>query len=81
MEIRTQINKSGRIILPARLRKALNIQPGDEILMRLEGDSIRLIPLHQAVRLAQAAVRRYAPAGTSLVDDLIQTRHEAAQDE
>jgi AbrB family looped-hinge helix DNA binding protein len=81
MEIRTQINKSGRIILPVKLRKALNIQPGDEILMRLEDDSIRLFPLHQAVRHAQAAVRRYTPAGTSLVDDLIQTRREAAQDE
>ncbi len=79
MEIRTQISKSGRIVLPARLRKALEIQPGDEIVMRLENGSIRLIPLRQAVALAQKSVRRYVPKGTSLVDALIQARREEAR--
>jgi AbrB family looped-hinge helix DNA binding protein len=74
MEIRTQIGKSGRIILPARLRKALGIHPGDDILIRLENDSIRLIPLRQAVALAQKKVRLYVPEGVSLVDALIQER-------
>lgn len=76
MEIRTQISKSGRIVLPAKLRKALEIQPGDELVMRLENGSIRMIPLRQAVTLAQKAVRSYVPAGTSLVDALIQARRD-----
>ena len=76
MEIKTQISKSGRIVLPARLRKALEIQVGDELVMRLEGGSIRLIPLRQAVKLAQKAVRQYVPKGTSLVDALIQARRD-----
>lgn len=79
MEIRTQISKSGRIVLPARLRKELEIQPGDEIVMRLENGSIRLIPLRQAVALAQKSVRRHVPKGTSLVDALIQARREEAR--
>jgi AbrB family looped-hinge helix DNA binding protein len=76
MEIRTQISKGGRIVLPARLRKALEIQAGDEIVMRLENGSIRMIPLRQAVNLAQKAVRSYVPKGTSLVDALIQSRRD-----
>jgi AbrB family looped-hinge helix DNA binding protein len=52
MEIRTQISKNGRIVLPTKLRKALEIQAGNEVLMRLENGSIRIIPLRQAVTLA-----------------------------
>ncbi len=75
------MNKSGRIIIPSRLRKALEIQDGDEILLRLENGSIRLIPLRQAVALAQKTVRRYVPEGVSLADALIQARREEAADE
>lgn len=78
MEVKTQMDKSGRIVVPARLRNSLGIQPGDEIVLRLENGEIRLIPLRQAVKMAQETVRRYVPAGTSLVDALIQARREEA---
>lgn len=81
IEIRTQIALGGRIVLPAKLRRALEIQIGDEIVMRLEGDSIRLIPLRQAVNLAQKAVRQYVPKETSLVEELIRTRREESRHE
>ena len=81
MEIRAQISKSGRIIVPVKLRKALEIQAGDEILLRLENGSIRLIPLRQAVALAQKTVRQYVPEGVSLVEALIQERREEAAHE
>ena len=81
LETKTQIGKGGRIVLPARLRKKLDIQPGDEILLRLEQDEVRLIPLRRAVALAQANVRRYVPEGASLVDDLIEQRRAEAQNE
>ena len=81
MEIKTQITRGGRIVLPARLRKALEIQVGDEVVLRLEDGSIRLIPLRQAVAFAQKAVRQFVPKGTSLVDELIQARREDASGE
>ena len=81
MEIRVQIRKSGRLVVPVKLRKALNIKTGDEILARLENDSIRLIPVQQAVNLAQKVVRQYVPQGVSLVDELIKARREEARGE
>jgi len=78
MENRVQLHEGGRLIVPANLRKALKIQPGDELILQLENGSLRLIPLQQAVRLAQKAVRKYVPSGTSLVDDLIEARKEEA---
>ena len=81
MEYRTQIAKGGRLVVPAKLRKALQIEAGDEVVLRLENGSLRLIPLHQAVNLAQEAVRQYVPEGVSLVDELIQARRAEAKHE
>jgi len=36
MEIKTQLGKSGRLLLPVKIRKALDLHPGDEIVLRLE---------------------------------------------
>jgi AbrB family looped-hinge helix DNA binding protein len=81
MEITTQMGKSGRIVVPAKFRRALGLQPGDEVVLLLENGSLRLIPLRQAVTLAQKTVRQYVPQGTSLVDQLIQARREEAAGE
>jgi AbrB family looped-hinge helix DNA binding protein len=81
VEIKAQIDKSGRILVPAKFRNSLGIQPGDEILIRLENGAICLVPFRQAVRMAQETVRRYVPAGNSLVDALIQARREEASSE
>ena len=81
MEFKTQITKGGRLIVPARLRKELQIEVGDEVILRLENGSIRLIPLRQAVELAQKMVRQYVPKNTSLVEDLIQARRSEADRE
>ena len=81
MEIRIQIRSGGRLIVPVKMRKALNIQAGDEVLVRLEADSIRLIPLRQAVNLAQEVVKKYVPSGGSLVDELIEARRSEARRE
>ena len=78
MGIRTHISSSGRLIVPAKFRKALNIKAGDELVLRLENDTLRLIPLRQAVNMAQKRVRNYVPEGKSLVDKLIQERREDA---
>lgn len=81
MGIRTRMGKGGRVVVPVKLRRALDIQPGDEIVMRLGNGQIRLIPLRQAIDLAQKTVQQYVPEGTSLVDALIQERREEARRE
>ena len=78
METKVQMRSGGRLVVPANLRKALKIKTGDEIIVRLENDSIRLIPMHQAVSLAQMIVKQYAPQGISLVDELIKARRQEA---
>ena len=78
MEFRVQVHSGGRFVLPSKLRKELQIKAGDEIVLRLENGTIRLVPLHQAVIIAQQTVKKYVPQGTSLVADLIHARKEEA---
>ena len=81
MEFRVQVHSGGRFVLPSKLRKELQIKAGDEIVLSLEDGSVRLIPLHQAVRIAQQTVKKYVPKGTSLAADLVQARKEEAAHE
>ena len=81
MRVKTCVGKGGRVVVPVVMRKALNIQPGDEVVFQLKDGQIRLFPLSQAVDLAQEAVRQYVPEGTSLVDNLIQERRKEAERE
>jgi AbrB family looped-hinge helix DNA binding protein len=81
MDTRVQIDNGGRVVVPVNLRKALKIKSGDELILRLEHDSIRLIPIQQAVKMAQKVVKSYAPKGVSMVDVLIEARREEVRDE
>jgi AbrB family looped-hinge helix DNA binding protein len=81
MESLTQIGKGGRITLPAKMRKALELDTGDAVVLRLGEHGLQVIPLRQAIRIAQEKVNRYIPAGTSLVDELIQARRKEAVNE
>jgi len=74
MQARVRLGKSGRMVLPAAYRKALGLRPGDEIVVQLEGDGLRLSSLRAAIRHSQAIVARYVATDRSLVDDLIAER-------
>ena len=79
--VRMRVNESGRIVLPAAFRRALDIEPGDELVARLEGGELRITTLKRRIEQAQRRVRRYVKPGISLVDQLIAERREAAKRE
>jgi len=80
-EARLRINENGRVVIPASFRKALGINPGDEVILRLEDDEIRLSTLRSGLERARRHVRKYVKPGVSLVDELIAERREAAKRE
>lgn len=81
MGIKTRLGKGGRLVIPARFRTALALQSGDPVLLKLKDGELRLIPLKQAITTAQHQVRRYVPAGTSLVEALLRDRRAEAERE
>jgi AbrB family looped-hinge helix DNA binding protein len=81
IEARTRLNENGRLVIPASFRKALGINPGDQVILRLEDDELRLTTLKHRIARAQRNARKYIPRGVSLADELIAERREAAKRE
>ena len=77
----TRINQNGRVVIPAAFRRALGIQSGDTVVLRIENDELRITTLRQRLAKAQQLVHKHVPSTTSLVDELIAERREAARRE
>ena len=75
-EIKTRLGGGGRLVIPAKYRQALGLKPGDEVVLLLEEREIRIVSMRQAIKQAQALVRRYVPEGRNLSEELIQERRE-----
>ncbi|MBI3975819.1 MAG: AbrB/MazE/SpoVT family DNA-binding domain-containing protein [Armatimonadetes bacterium] len=78
---RTTVGQAGRLVIPAAYREALGLKEGDEVTLWLGEDELHVIPSDRVLKRAQALVRRYVPAGHSLVDELIAERRQEARRE
>ncbi len=76
LKVKTKIFEGGRVVIPAEYRKQLGLEVGDEVIMRLVDGEVRIFTVAQAIKKAQALVRRYVPEGRSLCDELIAERRQ-----
>lgn len=75
-----RVGAQGRLVLPSAMRRALGIEPGDELTARLEGRRIVLEPREELLRRMQDELRG-TRGERSLVDELIAERRlEAARE-
>jgi AbrB family looped-hinge helix DNA binding protein len=83
MKLKThmRVNENGRVVIPASFRKRLGIRVGDEVVLRIQDDELRITTLKRNIERAQRLVRKHVKLGTSLVDELIAERREAARNE
>ena len=73
--VRTKLDRRGRLLIPAKLRKQLDLRPGDAVILETSGHELHLRPYRQAIREAQAIIARHIPdRDRSLVDELIEDR-------
>lgn len=76
------VGPDGRIVIPVQYRRALQIEPGDEVRLKIENGELRVIGKKAAIEQAQALVRKFVPEGVSLSDELItERRAEAARED
>lgn len=80
-EIRQRVNQNGRVAIPAAFRKALGIAIGDEVVLRIEDDELRITTQQRRIQRARRRARQYVKPGTSLVNELLAERREAARNE
>ena len=74
----TKIGEGGRIVVPARYRKVLGLETGDQVMLVLGEGEVRLFSPARAAERARALVRRYVPKDKSLANELLAERREEA---
>jgi AbrB family looped-hinge helix DNA binding protein len=77
----TKIGEGGRVVIPAEFRRALALETGDEVIIRLEDGALLLLTRAEAVRRAKEAVRKHIKRGRSLVTELHNERRAESKDE
>ncbi|MFT4299407.1 MAG: AbrB/MazE/SpoVT family DNA-binding domain-containing protein [Aeromicrobium sp.] len=78
MNATVTVGKQGRIVIPAEVRAALGLEPGEELRVSVEGRAVVLQRQRDAVRALWGYAKR--DDGRSLVDELIAERRAAAEE-
>ena len=74
---RGHVSPSGRISLPAELRKAIGLERGGDVIVELDGKDIRIRTIQGSVARAQAVARQlFADKPNVSVDDFLAHRRE-----
>jgi bifunctional DNA-binding transcriptional regulator/antitoxin component of YhaV-PrlF toxin-antitoxin module len=77
-----KLDGSGRILLPAKVRKALKLEKGTKVIGRVEKEQVILWTQAQALRKAQEYFSQFRKEGDKLLsDELIEDRREEARRE
>lgn len=79
-QYKTKLGPDGRIIIPVKCRKQLHLQPGDELIIQLVNNEMRLMSLRHSVSQAQNLVQKHAK-GKLLAQELKKMRQVEFDDE
>lgn len=78
---RVRIDQSGRVVVPAAIRKALGIRGEQMLQISVRDGSIRLQTVQAGLERVRAIARRRGKSSESVVDDFIaERRAEAAKE-
>ncbi|MHB1699234.1 MAG: AbrB/MazE/SpoVT family DNA-binding domain-containing protein [Acidobacteriaceae bacterium] len=75
------MSENGRLIIPVASRRAANLKPGEALTVRVDDEGIHIQTRAQAIKRAQAVVRKYVSADRSLSEELIAERRLEAKRE
>ena len=76
-----QVDSSGRVLLPAKIRKQLKLERGSKLIARVEQDQLVLHTRERALRKAQAYFSKFRKKGELWSEELIRERKEEARRE
>ena len=77
MDATLVLGQQGRLVIPAEIRGALGLAPGDQLHLRLVGHSLVLERPKDAARELRGLASK-VPTTRSLVDELLSERRNAA---
>ena len=75
---RAKIGPGGRLVIPAAQRRELGLEVGDQVVLQVTDNELRITSLDQRIRRIQTLVRRHNPGGELLSESLIRDRRAEA---
>src|SRR5712692_7602275 len=79
VSVRSRVDKQGRLLIPAELRRELGIVAGEPVTMRIADDNtLRVITVREAIRQLQEWAAQFKKPGESVVDEFIREKREEA---
>ncbi|WP_395677786.1 AbrB/MazE/SpoVT family DNA-binding domain-containing protein [Inquilinus sp.] len=81
--VRAKVSESGRLSIPAELRRAIGLEHGGDVIVDLDGREIRIRTVAEAVAQAQALSRRLLGdrVAEASVDNFLAERRREAERE
>ena len=76
-----KIGGAGRIVIPAEMRQAMMVKPGDTVTAEVVDGEFRIVSPRIALKRVQALAQKYKKPGVSVVDELIAERRAEARRE
>lgn len=80
MSYNAKLVKGGKIVIPAELRRELNLTDGDTLVVERDGDSIVIKPGRQVLREIQAEMKRLIKKPFTVDDFIAERRGEAERE-
>ena len=78
----TRLEKSGRILIPAPVRRSLGLSEGSAVLVKVEeSGALQIRSRAQVLAKVRKEMRKYIPAGGDLAEELIRDRRAEAERE
>lgn len=71
---RIRLGAGGRFVVPASMRAAMDVQPGDTLIAHVEDGELRVISARNALRRVQNHMARYKKPDESVVDEFLLER-------
>ena len=72
------LGESGRIVLPASIRKEFGIRPGEQLTVIGEPDGIRILTRKMALESIRAGIIRKRGSLNGILDEFLAERREEA---
>ena len=81
MTYQVKISESGKIALPAALRRKQGFHVGQTLILDEASDGVKILSLDEVIARAQELIARHVPRDVSLADELSADRRAEAAGE
>jgi AbrB family looped-hinge helix DNA binding protein len=77
----SQMDKHGRILIPANIRNYLNYKHGDTFVIRAVNNELNIVSIDKEIRAAQNLFKKYNNESNSPVEEFLKSRRIEANNE